>query len=413
MTFQKIQSADSSLHNQPQSSDTSNVLATKGLLTRAKLAFFLLGLLNNCGSVIVLSAASDLAKRFSKGHMMSLFSGCLNLFSVLITVINAKYLLKVPHRTRVAAANGIFVAGLLCIMSAILLGSFEAALFGSMLIGIGCACGSMSIQGFMKEFPPEVFGGFASGTGGAGLFGSVYYLTLKISHIDASRIFLFLFPVYVLYHFTFAYAVKLKSQFDSATEQQQAKKDQPTTDSSCDNQTLSWELLPLLLQKMGLLAGIFGLVYFLQYSCFGYLASTACSKLTGSDLHITYSFEIIQCCYQLGVFIARSSIHVIRVRQPKAFLLLQASFFLTFTSFALFIKPQPALLFGAIFCTGVVGGLSYSNTIYAVLSDASIARREKELALNIVNISSSLGIVSSSVSGYFFKTFITSPIVIR
>lgn len=406
-----------SLNHTPQTHDQceshSSLTSVNAIVTRAKLCFFLLGLLNNCGSIIVLSGASDLAKRFGKGHLMSLFSGCLNLFSVAITIINAKYLLRVPHRKRVGIATGIFVAGLCFIMTALTIQSFEMALFGSTLIGIGCACGSVSIQGFMKEFPPEIFGGFASGTGGAGLFGSMYYLTLKISRIDPSSIFLFLFPVYVCYYLTFAYVVKLKTKFDSVVDQQRRKKNQQTTDSSCDNQALSSELLSMLLKKIGFIVCIFGIIYFLQYSSFGYLASTACSKLTGSYYHVTYAFEIIQCCYQLGVFLARSSIHLFRVRYLKVLLGLQTSFFATFIGYALIFQPPLEMMFVTVFCIGIVGGLSYSNTIYSVLSDERIVKREKELALNFVSISSSLGVVSSSIAGYFFKTFLTTPLSIR
>jgi len=194
----------------------SELSSARNVIILAKICFFFLGLLNNCGSTIVLSGAYELSRRFGQGHLMSLFSGCLNIFSIAVAIINAKYLLRVPHQKRVGAATILFIAGLCCILTSLVIESFGIALFGSTLIGIGCACGTASIQGFMKEFPPEVFGGFASGTGFAGLFGSVYCLTLKISSIDPGRIFLILFPLYACYFLIFVLAVRLRTKYQAA-----------------------------------------------------------------------------------------------------------------------------------------------------------------------------------------------------
>jgi len=76
-------------------------------------------------------------------------------------------------------------------------------------------------------------------------------------------------------------------------------------------------------------------------------------------------------------------------------------------------NPDSFSILNTIFCIGLIGGFSYSNTIYSILNDERIVKREKELALNFVNVSGSLGIVSSSVAGYYFRTLIISPLSVR
>lgn len=68
--------------------------------------------------------------------------------------------------------------GTLSLIGGIYLKSLSLCIIGTIFIGIGGSLGSLTITGFIKDFDPEICVGFSSGTGGAGMAGSAYYLLM-------------------------------------------------------------------------------------------------------------------------------------------------------------------------------------------------------------------------------------------
>lgn len=384
--------------------------STNKIVFKAKIAFFLLGLLNNCGYVIVLASASDLAKKFEKDDMMSLFAGCLVFFSILVKVFNAKYLLKIHHKIRIAVAVAFFMIGVLAIIFALRKDSFNLSLFGSMLLGIGVSFGDANIQGFMKGFPAETFSGYASGTGGAGVFGSTYYLILKVSQFDVIRIFFFLFPAYILYFFCFTYVLKLKTQIEKVSNIGMLEEETIQNKEAQINVELSLAILPTIISKILYYSTFFGSVYFLEYCIFNFLAETAAHKLKGDSFFVVHAYNIIQCFYQIGVFISRSSLQLFKFKKLEILFLIQFSFFCLWIGFATVIDIGEIIMFTAVLNVGLIAGLTYVNTIYMILSDPKISKSEKEVALNLNSMTSDFGILMSSLVGVFFKQLIKTKI---
>ena len=56
--------------------------------------------------------------------------------------------------------------------------NFYVIMAGALIVGIGSAFGGVSHFGYMKKYPSEYIGSFASGTGIWGLVGSLIYLIL-------------------------------------------------------------------------------------------------------------------------------------------------------------------------------------------------------------------------------------------
>ena len=69
-----------------------------------KIYFFFLGLINNSTYVVILSASKTLVKQFEKENYLSLFSGCLIIFSFLIRILNLIYFVKIKHKKRIRIA---------------------------------------------------------------------------------------------------------------------------------------------------------------------------------------------------------------------------------------------------------------------------------------------------------------------
>ena len=384
----------------------------KGIINRARVTFFLLGLLNNCGYVIVVTSAKDLAVKFDKKEFMSLFVGSLVVCSVLVKIFNAKYLLKIHHKIRIAIAVAFFVIGVVSIILALNLMSFEISLAGSMLLGIGVSFGDANIQGFMKGFPAETFSGYASGTGGAGVFGSFYCLVFVACHFDVIYIFYCLLPAYIFYFMCFTYVLRLKTQIDRASNVGMLEETAIQDKETQINLELSWVVLPTILTKIAYYSSFFGLVYFLEYCIFNFLAVAAADKLTGESFFVKQAFNLVQCFYQIGVFVARSSLLLFKIKKLQILCLVQFSFFCLWIGFATVIDVREQIMFMTVFSVGITAGLTYVNSIYMILSDPKITKSEKEVALNLNSMASDIGILMSSLMGVLFKEFIKAKTVV-
>ena len=92
--------------------------------------------------------------------------------------------------------------------------SFYLVLLTSVLFGIICSFGGVTLLGFCKGFPGEVIGYFASGTGFAGIFGTSSILLLKSSiHIDESTLFFLMTPLSLAYYLAFHWLHSMKQQY--------------------------------------------------------------------------------------------------------------------------------------------------------------------------------------------------------
>jgi len=167
---------------------------------------FVLGLLNNTGSVLVNSSAQEIAKSFNKENLMALFQFCLILFGTTIKFLNSRFLLKIKHTKR------IFLALSMALSAYIILAistrsqeswGFYTALLGALLMGGASSLGEITNLGFMKGFAPDILLGWSSGTGFAGVFGAGVNLLLRYFHFDDFFIFLVMTPTFFIYWFGF------------------------------------------------------------------------------------------------------------------------------------------------------------------------------------------------------------------
>jgi battenin len=394
------------LHDTPSQILIQNKKRNNSIILMSKIILFFLGLFNNSGYVVVLSAASDMAHDFGYDKSMSLFSGCMVFFSVAVKVISAKYLLKVYHKIRVGIAVSFFIMGVTSIILAYKFMSFPLSLFGTMLLGMGGAFGDSAIQGFMKAFPSEIFVGYSSGTGGAGLFGSFYYLFFKAYHFDPSQIFFYLYPAYITYFFLFFILVIVKGRFDENNALINPRTESVENKETSINVKLSISIIPHILSKVYHYSIYFGLVYFFEYSTFGFLADSATKKYHEDSFLIKYSLQIVLCSYQTAVFLSRSSLQIFKLKRLDLLCLIQGLFFVLWVCLATFLNFSVYALIGLIFNVGLVAGFSYVNTIYTILNDVSISKGEKEVCLNVNGMFSDFGIIMSSVVGYIFKHYI-------
>lgn len=101
--------------------------------------------MNNSTYVVILSASKSLVKQFKKDSYLSLFSGCLILFSFFIRITNLVYLVKIKHKNRIRMACCGSITGILVIIYSIYIESFICCLLGTIMIGVSCSLGDATL----------------------------------------------------------------------------------------------------------------------------------------------------------------------------------------------------------------------------------------------------------------------------
>ena len=104
------------------------------------------------------------------------------LFSSATRIVNAKYLLRTRHKSRIYFVTGCMVSSFLIIALCVFYNNIEAmfyvSLLASIIVGIGIALGESVNLGFLKTFPGNAIGYYGSGTGMAGITGSLIFIAL-------------------------------------------------------------------------------------------------------------------------------------------------------------------------------------------------------------------------------------------
>ena len=88
------------------------------------------------------------------------------------------YLVQFKHTTRIILMTGSSIFGLLLMIFSLVIDKFIFCLIGLPFIGLSQTLGSTTIFGFLKAFDPITASGFTSGTGFAGISGTLLFLLI-------------------------------------------------------------------------------------------------------------------------------------------------------------------------------------------------------------------------------------------
>jgi battenin len=157
-------------------------------------------------------------------------------------------------------------------------------------------------------------------------------------------------------------------------------------------------------KKVGFFMLNLGLVYFLEYMCLTSFAERIVAKINldhperKDDYLFKHGYVVFTFCYQIGVFLSRSSLSIVKIKRVEIMTILQAInavFFLLNTIF-LFLENF-YVMFVLMFWVGLMGGSSYVNVMYNILESEKLAKNEKELALTLTGVGNDIGILLASL----------------
>lgn len=364
---------------------------------RHVIAFFLLGLLNNACYVIMIAGAPSV----SSGSVGLVFL-CAVVPGILAKASAPYWFHLVSYSLRILVASVLMAL------------SFTLVAMGSLksiqLLGVVCAALQSSLGEASCLAMSSLFGGetsrlitfWSSGTGFAGIFGyawvALFHVYMGLSFRTTLLSALVLPVVWLLCYFKI---LEFPMEFDVPSHDDERDRLISNNKSEVSSSMPARERLSFVLGLWPYTIPLF-LVYFAEYAMqsgvwisIGFPVDDEVAR----KLFYTYS----NWCYQVGVFVSRSSGTLWQAEKPMLWLMpiLQILFLGFFTWISIsHIWYNWGLLVPA-FATGLLGGFTYVNAFTLISRD--IAPRYREFSLAAASVADSIGVAAADVVGILLQ----------
>ena len=133
-------------------------------------------------------------------------------------MLNGTVLLNVKHVNRawlvsVLAVTSFILTGTACYCADKSDSWFYAVVVSSALTGLACGIGEATFLGFCKGFPSYTVGYVSSGTGFAGLSGTLMLLILKAIGLSNGDIFMVAIPTIIFYQAAYVWLNRRQMEY--------------------------------------------------------------------------------------------------------------------------------------------------------------------------------------------------------
>ena len=339
-------------------------------------------------------------------------------------------------------------------------------------LGSSYAFGEAAIIAYLRLFPKTLIGGFSSGTGLSGLLSGILNLTSQlVDELSLKYLYLILAPVGLIYLFLFMCTFRILKSQERKIEREDKKsfsdmniersssindynnnikdekneinedenngkyeeneekedeislrvaEDKEMEDMNKANQVINCENFKRVMRTVGRVIINLGLIYFLQFFCVNTLIIKACdlkdidflpTQCRNCQEHRKGKFEFINLSYQLGMFLSKSFIKIVRKIQPIEIFTIAIgiiNILYIFENIFSFIHWSIFLVIGLIL--GFFSGGVYAGGFYTILNSDRVQKNYKELTVNIATIFNDSGTFLSGIIGFVtYKYILTKP----
>ncbi|XP_055586727.1 battenin-like [Uranotaenia lowii] len=388
---------------------------------RDLVAYWILGLCNNYGYVVMLTAAHDILKGLD-GHgdndgksMASPFAedptngydrrpcNKLSTGAILLADILPALSIKLIasffplwKHFRVGAAVLLAAGGFLMVAFA----TTEWMIFlGVIFTSFSSGLGEATFLAYASYFHKNVISTWSSGTGGAGVIGSLSYTGLAAAGLSPKATMLVMLVVPAAEAASFWLLLRHKDTSGAPSVESGDESSKTTVDYSTlpanERPLESWK------QKINYIPSLFiYMIPLILVYLFEYFINQGMFELVyfpGIWLDQSEQYRVYQVLYQVGVFISRSSVNIVHFKHVWIMAVLQFVNVVIFTFEAIYYyMPSIWIVFVLILWEGLLGGGGYVNTFYRMQQEVPDARRE--YAMMITSISDSVGIALAGVA---------------
>ncbi|XP_033647342.1 battenin-like isoform X1 [Asterias rubens] len=389
----------------------------KTVKIRNLVAFWLLGLCNNYAYVIMLSAAHDILgsketvpendidkpdAMFNLTHSTGInrfdcnpvSTGAVLLADVLPTLFIK---LSAPWFFDYIQYNILVGICIVTAVSSFLIVAFShvlaLSLLGVVFASVSSGLGEFTYVSLMAFYEKNVVSTWSSGTGAAGFIGSLAYAGLTEAGLSPRNSLLVMLVVplsmIISYWGILVSSPTMRQSQDTihCNEDRQCLIEDDTKDCKDSHLTVKEKgrFIKHLLKYMGPLF----LVYFAEYFINQGLMELIYFK--GIWLSHSAQYRWFQVLYQLGVFISRSSVNIVKFKWLWIFPILQwCVLILMFTVAYFAFMPTIFIVFAIIIFEGLLGGGAYVNTFYQIRQD--VDPKYNEFALGTTTVADSAGV---------------------
>lgn len=362
-------------------------------LNKVFCSFWLFGLLNNVLYVVILSAAVDLVGPLVPKATV-LLADILPAFLIKVSAPFFIHFIAYPHR--IASLIVLSVSGMLLVT----FGTLQFKIFGIIMASLSSGLGEITFLQLTHFYEENGLNGWSSGTGGAGLIGSGFYLLLTTIlgiRVQSSLLLFSIFPLGFLYYFRLppVHTYETIHERNITDLENQPNKFNLATHVSETIARLKKLIVPFMIPL--------STVYLSEYLINQSVSPTLLFPLEElpfskfRDVYVAYG-----TLYQLGVFISRSSASIVRIRYLFIPSILQSfNLILLILQSLYYFIPNVYIIMLIVFYEGLLGGAAYVNTFMLIID--TIPEIDREFSLGATSMSDSGGIVVSALIGLWLE----------
>jgi len=259
------------------------------------------------------------------------------------------------------------------------------ALTGVAFTSLASGLGEPTFLAYSSYFNHNVISTWSSGTGGAGIVGALAYSALRGFNLSNQQTLLVMIAVPVVEIILFLFLLRKPS---STKIEDQDKGPEIAEDDELEPMVSVGEKIRYVKKLLRYMLPL-ALVYFFEY-----LINQGMFELTYFPeifLDKSEQYRWYQVTYQIGVFVSRSSVNIVKINQIWVMAVLQGINVIFFAFEAIYMfTPSIWIIFVLIFYEGLLGGGAYVNTFYRMSREVPATRRE--FSMGVVTLSDAVGI---------------------
>lgn len=362
---------------------------------RALAAYWILGLCNNYGYVVMLSAANDILHKQTEQMTATknitnstgnperdcnyISTGAILLADILPSLTIKFISAFLPFYVNVRVAICVFLAS-----GGFILVAFSTqqwmSILGVVVTSLSSGLGEATFLQYSSFFDRDVISTWSSGTGGAGIAGALSYAALNALGLRTALLIMLVVPVTMGIAFWIILPKPAKT-YSSVVAQSKSKK-------LVFKEKLL--LLPGLLQYMIPLGLVYLFEYFINQGMYELI------NFENIFLDKAEQYRWLQVDYQVGVFISRSSVNILHIEKIWILSVFQFINVILFTTEAIFYYiPSFWIVLALTLWEGLLGGGAYVNTFYKISTKTTDAR--KEFSMGMTSFADAVGITLAGV----------------
>ncbi|XP_971061.2 battenin isoform X1 [Tribolium castaneum] len=368
---------------------------------RALVSYWILGLCNNYGYVVMLTAASDIIGESEGAKSTERNCTYMSTGAILLADIIPSLLVKLLAPFLPFFVNVRVAVCILCSSAGFLLVAFSQnitmSLLGVVATSFCSGLGEVTYLQYSSFYDKNVVSTWSSGTGGAGVIGAVSYSLLQQLGLKTTLLVMLLVPGMMAV--TFYIILPSPEVMDENDIQADVNNEEIKNPKEAFMKKLKH--VPSLFKYMI----PFGLVYFLEY----YINQGTFELINFENTFLAPSdqYRWLQVAYQIGVFVSRSSVNFFHIRHIWVMSVLQAVNVVIFTTEVIYYyMPSFWIILALTLWEGLLGGAAYVNTFYRISTE--VREENKQFSMAITSFADSIGITLAGIVSIYAHNAICS-----